>query len=666
MIGMAGTFDVENYGDLLFPLIATEALKVRDPAISLMPFSANARAVPNWPFEVHPLKDLRSYLPSLSAMLIGGGQLIRFDRTYPVPVPSNSEMPLDYWLEPAESAARAGIPLIWNGVGAWTGSPRAPWHDERVRQIFAASRFIGIRDSASQAWLERIAPSADFQFLPDTAFGLSQLWPLGEESDAFRELRQSLGLEGRFVIVQASRAMSRHHGRIARAMQRLGEAQILLLPICRCHGDDSSAPEAFDSKRVIRAGWLPPRLIAETIARSDFVFASSLHACITASSYGVPAAKTESGLDRKMELLDGLEGVAPIEDEEAIAALARRGRRIEPLILEYRDRLDAHWDLVVGSVLRPQPRNIRHHIGGSGAWGGRAGFVARSAFRACQEAAMALRIRRVALRERLLDWKDAIGEASRRRTSTGPALPAPLGSDEIRAARAGPILNLKAITASPMNQAPYRWAAIDGLFGADDAAALASAFPRDKFRNVAGHDGEKGFQYAARSLIHMGAAEPSHPLGLDPCWLALAKDLLSPGYREALSAASGLDLSSADMEANVVHYGPGAWLGPHVDLEEKILTHIFYFNPAWDPAEGGCLNILSSNDPADRVARIRPLVGTSSLLVRSKRSWHSVSPVSPGCAVSRRSLNVIFHRPGSISTMWPPRARISLRDYAAG
>ncbi|MGZ8998624.1 MAG: 2OG-Fe(II) oxygenase, partial [Allosphingosinicella sp.] len=225
------------------------------------------------------------------------------------------------------------------------------------------------------------------------------------------------------------------------------------------------------------------------------------------------------------------------------------------------------------------------------------------------------------------------------------------------------ILNLAPITAEPMNDEPYRWAAIAGLFTAEDAARLASAFPRDKFRDVAGHDGEKGFQYAARSLIHMGASEASHARGLDPYWLALARDLLSSDYRDSLSAASGLDLSAADMEANVVHYGPGAWLGPHLDLKEKILTHIFYFNPSWDPAEGGCLNILASKDPDDRVAEIQPLVGNSSLLVRSERSWHSVSPVAPGCTTSRRSLNVIFHLPGSVSTMWPPRARIRLRDY---
>ena len=58
-----------------------------------------------------------------------------------------------------------------------------------------------------------------------------------------------------------------------------------------------------------------------------------------------------------------------------------------------------------------------------------------------------------------------------------------------------------------------------------------------------------------------------------------------------------------------------------------------------------------------------PIVGNSSVLVRSERSWHTVSRVADGCTGSRRSLNVIFHLPGSVSTMWPPGETPDLFDY---
>jgi hypothetical protein len=203
------------------------------------------------------------------------------------------------------------------------------------------------------------------------------------------------------------------------------------------------------------------------------------------------------------------------------------------------------------------------------------------------------------------------------------------------------------------------------LFTDDDAAALAVSFPHDKFKDVKGYDGEKSYLYVSRSLIHMGAKAPSHPKGLSPAWRQLASDLLSPDYRAGMTKLTGRDLSSCLLEVNVVHYGPGAWLGPHVDLKEKIATHVFYFNETWERRNGGCLGILRSADPGDVVAEIDPIVGNSALIVRSDKSWHTVSRVDNGCHRSRRSMNVIFHQPGSVSTMWPPGDTPRLHDYYA-
>ena len=210
---------------------------------------------------------------------------------------------------------------------------------------------------------------------------------------------------------------------------------------------------------------------------------------------------------------------------------------------------------------------------------------------------------------------------------------------------------------------PYKWALIDELFSPQNAAHLAATFPCDKVKKVAGYDREKGYEYFARSLIHMGALQPSHVEGLSQSWLELANDLLSPAYRQAMSRLTGLDLSEAPLEANVIHYGPNCWLGPHVDLREKIATHVLYFNEAWNRENGGYLKILGSSDQSDVIAEAMPLVGNSVVLVRSNNSWHAVASVAEGCPFSRRSLNVIFHLRGSVSTMWPPGHRPELMDY---
>ena len=98
-----------------------------------------------------------------------------------------------------------------------------------------------------------------------------------------------------------------------------------------------------------------------------------------------------------------------------------------------------------------------------------------------------------------------------------------------------------------------------------------------------------------------------------------------------------------------------------MDLREKLVTHVLYFNQKWNREDGGCLGILRSPDPADVAHEIVPVAGNSAVLVRSERSWHAVARVRGG--IDRRAVNVIFHVPGSISTMWPPE---QIQPPAAG
>ena len=226
------------------------------------------------------------------------------------------------------------------------------------------------------------------------------------------------------------------------------------------------------------------------------------------------------------------------------------------------------------------------------------------------------------------------------------------------------MIDLSQILRHSLQTQPYAWAAIGNLFSPTDGAALAASFPRDHFKTIS-YYGERDYEYEARALIAMGADAVSHPEELSEAWLALARDLLTPAYRVALSQLSGCDLTTAQMEVNVFHYGPGANLGPHSDLEDKVVTHILYFNPSWNREDGGCLTILRSSDPADIAAEVDPIVGNSAVVVRSEKSWHAVSHVVKGCRRSRRSLTATFYREGSVSTMWPPGDSTPLDRYEA-
>lgn len=225
------------------------------------------------------------------------------------------------------------------------------------------------------------------------------------------------------------------------------------------------------------------------------------------------------------------------------------------------------------------------------------------------------------------------------------------------------MIDLTCIERQKLYTDPFEWGFVNGLFDPLDAEALAGSYPRDNFKTVVGHDGEKGYEYEARSLIAMGTSSPSFAEGLSPVWQQLADDLLSPAYRAAMTKLTGRDLRNAPIEVNVFHYTPGSWLGPHLDLKTKIVTHVFYFNKTWNVADGGCLTILRSSNMSDVVTEVSPIVGNSSVIVRSDKSWHAVSRVVEGCHRSRRSMTVTFYHPGSPSTMWPPDENSSLHNY---
>jgi SM-20-related protein len=227
-----------------------------------------------------------------------------------------------------------------------------------------------------------------------------------------------------------------------------------------------------------------------------------------------------------------------------------------------------------------------------------------------------------------------------------------------------PIIDLKRIRQHRLESTPFSWAMIDELFSPADAQALVDSFPRDHFKTVSGYGGEKDYEYAARALIGMGASSISRSRWLSKIWRRLAHELLSPGYRAALMQLTGCDLSTALLEANIFHYGTGCSLGPHVDLPDKILTHVLYFNRAWKIETGGCLTILGSANPDDCIAEVAPMVGGSAVLVRSEKSWHAVSRVLDNSETSRCSLTATFYRAGSVSSMWQRGDQTPLHSYS--
>ena len=428
-------------------------------------------------------------------------------------------------------------------------------------------------------------------------------------------------------------------------------------------GDDAAILEAELPGVVRLSAWPHPLLLAELIRGAEAVAGHSYHLAITALACGVPVFTPQDLSAGKYSALRSFETIYQLDtsrEPDPDWFLARIGKTApSPAAHTAIDQLAGHWDRVA-ATLQAGPGATQPAL--NRFWQALPGWL---------EDGHAEKHERIHELGRLLAMARAEIEARDHRVmalhnSNSWKFTSPLRSLgrglRGRGVRPNMIL-LNQIAQHKLETAPYRWAMIGGLFSPGDAAALAATYPYDHFKLVSGRGGEKDYEYEARALIKMGEKAVSYPADLGEAWRSFAEDLLSPAYRNAMSLLTGCDLSDAPLEVNVFHYGPGASLGAHPDLPDKVVTHVFYFNESWNPADGGCLSILRSADPKDVAAEIPPIVGGSAVLVRSDNSWHAVAPVVNGSRLSRRSVTVTFYRPGSVSSMWPADDATPLHRY---
>ncbi len=293
-----GTFDVENYGDLLFPLILENRLGSANVDIVHVSPAGGDGVFSDGRASTSLSEALRS---DFDAVVVGGGNIVHARTTALERYAVDSNIAaLGYaglWLGASELAARLEVPLVWNapGVPAAFGRETAPL----VAWAAAACDYLAVRDERSAMWLRAAGFAGPLSVVPDTGIEVSRLWGKDELREAFREAFESRGMAsvpGRTVLVHLNARYATDEAgvtaeRVARIARTL-DAVPILCALGGCHGDSDLA------RRVVSAMPSPvllidrPRSLREIVAcieGSVAYFGSSLHGLITACAFSRPA-----------------------------------------------------------------------------------------------------------------------------------------------------------------------------------------------------------------------------------------------------------------------------------------------------------------------------------------------------------------------------------------
>jgi hypothetical protein len=346
-IGIVGTFDVANFGDLLFPVVAELELSRRLDSISMTRYSYSALSSGAWPFEVKAIGQLERDVDALDLLLVGGGDLIRFDKEIASgyqPSEPSIHHPTGFWLLPTLLAAEHDVPVVWNAVGV-----QAPpeWARHLLSIAVASATLVTVRDQVSQEILSAATDAAEAGLVPDTAFGVRAAL---DTAGAERFLERA-GADGPYVVFQPSPDLLPLRQELEEGLAAIEETHrgLLVLPISPVHGDARDLLH-FPTKVLGHHEWPSPRVLAAVISGADAVVGVSLHLSIVALATGVPVFRPPPRPPSKYSSLERFDRCHYWDSGAGLSALIRTQSRPRddpgPLVAEQLARLAAHWDRV--------------------------------------------------------------------------------------------------------------------------------------------------------------------------------------------------------------------------------------------------------------------------------------------------------------------------------
>lgn len=374
-IMITGMFDMPNFGDLMFPVVAAHELGRRGCRVHAMSPTGAETGLR----EAMASRDIGAAFDPLApcdGMLIGGGYIVHTHRMDPLKEYREGGIgaavgPLT-WLGATLAASLRDVPVAWNAPGV--PHPLRPGLRPLAAAAFDCADYLALRDEGSIR-MAGLSEHPEVATVPDTILGLEAVWPKAGLAQDFARVCATLGVD------RTDRVLATHVRRRSLGGAPLSDLAESLAAVClrldispiviglgTAHADDRMAREltaALAARGVVAAALDRPRGlrdIAALLAHARAYVGSSLHGYITAAAYDVPALLVARPAYRKFDgLVQHLGRACDLMKDWPVAlgaleqALQGPSHPIPPDVIA---RLERHWDRIA-EVFRAGPEAKR-------------------------------------------------------------------------------------------------------------------------------------------------------------------------------------------------------------------------------------------------------------------------------------------------------------------
>jgi polysaccharide pyruvyl transferase WcaK-like protein len=369
-----GAFDLDNYGDLLFPLIA--AYRLAKCGIEVVPVAPTATLTAF--ADAMPQIDVPALLTgdeAAAGILIGGGWIIHNQPVENLDVYRQGNAgkwaSAGFWLAGVLAGAIRDIPIVWNAPGVPNPFPLSKLRGV-VEPAIDASDYVAVRERSSAGLLVTRDPER-IRIVPDTAIDISAMWPHEQLRETFEVLaaRQGFQAGGDYAALHLRRNLGQADmpavaAEIDAFMAAHGLTP-LILSISHAMNDAAMAENLSRQLRtphILLSNPSALREIAACIACSRVYLGVSLHAYVTAAAYGVPGVIVAHSAHRRLSgflehtgrrrdlARDWREGLRAAGENLAEGSVARVPDAA-------RQALDEHWQRVEAALADPHGGSSR-------------------------------------------------------------------------------------------------------------------------------------------------------------------------------------------------------------------------------------------------------------------------------------------------------------------